>query len=267
MFETKKSFITVCLIALSVLLTSCYNKSIMFRATGNIINDQTLYENSIKERNYKIQPNDYLDYTVYTNAGERIIDPNFELRRTNVMMQMIEKHKFLVYQNGIARLPMIGEIKVEGLTLYQLDTTLQNKYKQFYEEPYVISKVINKRVFVLGTSSGTANNISNGRVIPLENENMTLVEVLALAGGLDYFSKADNIRLIRGDLKNPNVIIIDLSTIEGMKRANLLVQPNDIIYIERYQRKFIVGIQEIASVTTLLLTVFAFYFSIAQFTR
>ncbi|MFQ3575389.1 MAG: polysaccharide biosynthesis/export family protein [Cytophagales bacterium] len=239
----------------------------MFKTATDIINDQSFYENSIKEKNYKIQPNDYIDYTVYTNGGERIIDPNFELRRTVGIFQTIEKHKFLVYQNGIARLPMIGEVKVEGLTLYQLDTLLQNLYNKFYENSYVISKVINKRVFVLGTSSGTQNNIMNGKVIPLENENMTLVEVLALAGGLDYFSKANNIRLIRGDLKNPNVIIIDLSTIEGMQKANLLVQPNDIIYIERYQRKFIVGIQEIASVTTLLLTVFAFYFSIAQFTR
>jgi polysaccharide export outer membrane protein len=239
----------------------------MFKTASEIINNQELYERSIKEQNYRIQPNDYIDFTVYTNNGERIIDPNFELRKNNVGIQVFEKHKFLVYQNGIARLPMVGEVKVAGLTLYDLDTLLQNLYSKFYENPYVISKVLNKRVFVLGTSSGTQNNITNGKVIPLENENMTLIEVLALAGGLDYFSKANNIRLIRGDLKNPNVMIIDLSTIDGMKKANLLVQPNDIIYIERYQRRFIVGIQEISSVTTLLLTIFAFYFSIIQFTR
>ena len=39
-------------------------------------------------------------------------------------------------------------------------------------------------------------------------------------------------KLIRGDLRNPQIQLIDLSTIEGVKQSNLLLQANDIIYVE-----------------------------------
>jgi polysaccharide biosynthesis/export protein len=54
---------------------------------------------------------------------------------------------------------------------------------------------------------------------------------LALAGGITD-GKAHRIKLIRGDPKNPEVYLIDLSTISGMKQSNLVLQANDIIYVE-----------------------------------
>ena len=68
-------------------------------------------------------------------------------------------------------------------------------------------------------------------MVPLENENTSLIEVLALAGGVGG-SKAFRIKLIRGDLRNPQVFLIDLSTIEGLKKTNLQIVSNDIIYVE-----------------------------------
>jgi polysaccharide export outer membrane protein len=86
---------------------------------------------------------------------------------------------------------------------------------------------------------------NQGQVIPLTNENMNLIEVIALSGGVQNNERASNIRLIRGDLKNPEVYIINLSTIDGMTKANLQVQPNDIIYIEPVRRVLTESLQEI----------------------
>jgi polysaccharide export outer membrane protein len=96
-------------------------------------------------------------------------------------------------------------------------------------------------VFVLGAPGG--------QVISLANDNMNLLEVLALAGGLDgpntggsggslyrFGGKASNVRIIRGDLKNPRVQQIDLTTLDGMRRANLQMEPNDIVYVEPVRR-------------------------------
>ncbi|RZK29654.1 MAG: hypothetical protein EOO63_08590 [Hymenobacter sp.] len=86
---------------------------------------------------------------------------------------------------------------------------------------------------------------------------MNLLEVLALAGGVDattagsgarYGGRVDNIRIIRGDLKNPQVQFIDLSTLEGMRRGNLQVEPNDIIYVQPVRRPFQETLTEIAPV-------------------
>lgn len=241
----------VLVLLISVLLTSCYNKSVMFKTDHEYKGDTAMQKLFAVEKSYIIQPNDYIVFNVFTNKGERLIDPNYELRKSTAIIQNIEQQKFLVGLDSSAIFPMIGKIKVSGLKLRTLDSLLTIKYSEFYNDVFVISKIVNKRVFVIGSASA-GTMASNTKVIPLENENMNLIEILTIAGGLDNLAKAHNIRLIRGDLKNPTVMIIDLSTIEGMKKANLIMQPNDIVYIERFQRKFIQSIQESSGVISMI---------------
>ena len=75
-------------------------------------------------------------------------------------------------------------------------------------------------------SGGKAN------VINLLHNNTTLLEALALSGGIANTGKAKRIKLIRGNMKDPEVYLIDLSTIEGMKQGDMVLQANDIIYVE-----------------------------------
>jgi polysaccharide export outer membrane protein len=80
------------------------------------------------------------------------------------------------------------------------------------------------RVVVLG--------LPQSKVVPLPYENMTLAEVIAMAGGLDRDSRADNVRIIRDD----QLYVANLSTAQGYTNNNMLVQPGDIIYIEPIRR-------------------------------
>jgi len=211
-------------------------------------------------RNYRIQPNDYLSVHVYTNKGERLIDPNGELQfgtpgtpgaaatpaatRTTgrgAGQTNTSSTDYLVQADGRVRLPIINEVSVQGLTLLEADSVLKVRYDKYYIESFVRTGVSNNRVIVLGASGG--------QVIPLTNDNMNLIEVLALSGGVDattgnsnnarYGGRVDKIRVIRGDLKNPQVQFVDLSTLEGMRRGNLQVEPNDIIYVEPIRRPFL----------------------------
>ena len=212
----------------------------MFRTKGQVISNPGLDALSKAEKNYVIKKDDYLEIFVYTNKGERLVDPNQEMvKQLNSgalagNIERIQNVRYLVETSGEVKLPLLGRLRVEGNSLRQLDSILQIKYSDFYEDAFVISRITNKRVFVLG-NTGNKSQMS-GKVIPLDNENMTVIEVLTIAGGLDELAKSYNIRLIRGDLKNPNVYLIDLSTIEGVRMSSLNVQPNDIIYIERQRR-------------------------------
>ncbi len=207
------------------------------------------------EQNYIIQPNDYLDVQVFTNRGERILDPNGEILRSLssggiLQNQVQERPRFLVQNNGVVKLPMVDYVKVSGLTLLQTDSLLQTLFTKFYKDVYVITRVMNNRIIVLGSPGG--------KVIPMVNDNMNLIEVLAQAGGIDKTGKAHNIRLIRGDLQNPSVQIIDLSTIEGMRKAALNVEPNDIVYVEPVRRIFLEALADylpvFGAVTSVLTT-------------
>lgn len=190
------------------------------------------------EKEYKVQINDYLSVEVYTNNGERLIDPNFDIRRSeNERRGETLTPKYLVRQDSTVSLPMVDQVNVVGLTIPQIDSVLALSYTKYYEEVFVISRILSRRVIVLGPAGG--------KVVSLENENMNMVEVIALYGGISDLGKSKNIRLIRGDLSDPQVEIIDLSTIEGMKKASLDMKSLDIIYIESRKKTFSETVREL----------------------
>jgi len=218
------------------LLSSCgiYRNRIMFQTDSEIVPGNVELAVAEADKNYVLQKNDFIEVEVYTNEGELIIDPNNEIMReigAGMNMQQLNQQRnpqFLVREEGLVKLPLLGDVPLEGLTVFEAEALLQREYSEFYEDAFVIVRYVNKRVIVLGTTGG--------QVIPLLNENTNLIEVLALAGGVGTQSRVDKIRLIRGDLDNPEVRIINLSTIEGMKDASLKVVSGDIIYVQPVQR-------------------------------
>jgi len=205
------------------------------------------------EKNYVIQSNDNLELEVYTNKGERIIDPDMELTKDlpNQALNSKPIPTYLVDIRGIAKFPMIGEVKVEGMTIREAEAILQKQYESFYLDSFVILRYVNKRVIVLGATGG--------QVIPLTNENIHLIEVLALAQGVSNDAKAHNIRVLRGD----QVFVCDLSTFDGYLKNNIGIEPGDIVYVEPIRRPVSEGLRDYgllvslaASLTTLIVVLF-----------
>jgi polysaccharide export outer membrane protein len=115
-------------------------------------------------------------------------------------------------------------------------------------------KVINRRVIVFPGNGGKA------QVVQLTNNNTTVIEVLALTGGIAEDGKAYKVKLIRNeDKKKPQVFLMDLSEIDGLSAGNTVVMANDIVYVEpRYRfAKTLVG--EITPVLTLLSSTLLLY--------
>ena len=216
----------------------------MFKPAEGFISDPLRQEALTVEKNYIIQKNDYLKMDVFTNKGERAIDPNPQLSNTpsGAPATNAQAFTYLVDLNGIAKFPMVGELKLEGLTLRQGEEILQKEYEKYFKESYVILSYTNKRVIVLGAMGG--------QVIPLTNQNVNLVEVLALAKGLPNDAKAQNIRVLRSN----QVFVVDLSTIEGFKAGNMLIQPGDIVYVEPVRRGLSEGLRDYATLFTIMIS-------------
>lgn len=202
---------------------------------------------TVAEKNYIIQANDLLELRVYTNNGERLIDPNNELLiAQNQNRQEEDKPEFLVLDDGTVKFPMIGLVKIEGMKINEAEDYLEKKYDNFYKDAFVRLKYLNKRVVVLGAPGG--------QVIPLESENISIIEIVALAGGIDQGGKAQNLRLIRGDLHNPEVFLIDLSTIKGTRTSMMDAMPGDIIYIEPRVKVVSEGTRDFMAVFSILVS-------------
>ena len=218
----------------------------MFKTQDGFQPDKITSEVLRAEKNYIIQQNDYLKLEVYSNKGEKLIDPNPELSNLSVNQQTLirQQPNYLVDLEGIVKFPMIGEMKLEGLTLRQAEEIIQKEYQKYFKEPFTLLTYANKRVIVLGAPGG--------QVIPLINQNVSLVEVLGLAKGLDNTAKAQNIRVLRKE----KVFLIDLTTIDGYKSGNMLIEPGDIVYIEPVRRPLSEAFRDYAGIIGLAVSIY-----------
>lgn len=235
--------------AVSMFSCKTYKQDIMFKLDENFSETDLSQALAIAEKNYRIQKNDLLSLSLFTNKGERIVDPNFELRQGNLNQNqlLINRYTYLVREDGLVKLPIIGDADLLGLTINEAEQQLQQLYAEYYKDPYAMLGFENKRVVVLGANGG--------QVIPLVNDNTSLIEVVALSGGIGQGSKSQNVRVIRGDLKNPQVFLIDLSTVSGMRQSMLRLEPGDIIYIEPWRRVWLETLRDVSPVLSLVSSV------------
>lgn len=174
---------------------------------------------------YNIQKGDILSLEVFSREGFELIDV---LNNGTNAKSNINPYSYLVEQDGFVELPLFGRINVLGYTSNELEDILELKAKAVFNNPFAILKVTNRKTFVFKGSTA--------QVVSLNESPTNLLEVIAKSGGIGDNLKAYNIKIIRGDLKNPEIILIDLSTIEGLRGAELTIQSNDVIYIEKRYR-------------------------------
>jgi polysaccharide export outer membrane protein len=103
---------------------------------------------------------------------------------------------------------------------------LEGLYAEYYHRPFIMLNIINRRVVVFPGGGGDA------KVINLDNNNTTLTEVLAQAGGLAKRGDARKVKLFRRRPEGGrDVFMFDLSDIEGLKHADMVIQGDDIVYV------------------------------------
>lgn len=232
-----------------VVLSGCksYKQDILFRLDDNFTEEDLSQVTTEIEENYPLKANDVLLLDVFTNQGERLIDPNFELSAGGAagqqQQQFRDRFQYVVQSDGSAMFPVVGNIRLEGMTLFEAEIELSSKFNEIYKDSFIKLRIGNRRVFVLGAPGG--------QVIPLPNENTNLIEILANAGGVNLGAKAQNIKLIRGEL----IYKINLSTIAEMKATNMNVEPGDIIYVEPWRRPWLETLRDISPALSLVSSV------------
>ena len=256
--RSSKTLKNIFVIFILPLLLSCkvYKQDIMFRLDERTP-DLAAAVQSV-EKNYVIQVDDILTIDIFTNDGERIIDPNFEFQ----MQGQIQNNGFfnyLVQQDGNVKVPIVGKVKLDSLTIDEAERELEKAFDEFYKGSFARVNYNNKRVVVLGANGG--------QIVPLANENMSLLEIVAISGGIDFGARAHNIRILRGDLLDPEVYVVNLNTVEGMTQSIIPIEPGDVIYIEPWRRTFFEGLRDITPVLSATTSLIAFVLLIDNLTE
>ena len=98
-------------------------------------------------------------------------------------------------------------------------------YKLYIKNPYVKTEIKNQRVIVIG-------EVKKPGVVSVTNGTMTVIEAIAQSGDLTDLAARNNVKIIRGDLRNPTVRTIDIANIVALNESSLFLRPNDIIYVQ-----------------------------------
>jgi polysaccharide export outer membrane protein len=208
----------------------------------------------LPSEDYKLGPGDRFSFLFSTNNGEKIIAGLSGVQGLDG--QVLQKsgnniQDYLVRQDGTAEIPLIGNYTVSGLTIIQLEDSLQSLLSKTYNDPFVQIRVTNQRVVVF-PGRGSA------QVVYLNNVNSSLLEVIALSGGISNEGRSNSIKLMRKKATGKREIYkIDLSTIQGLKQAEMIVQSNDYIYVDYKPRYASAILQEVGPWLSLVTTTLA----------
>jgi len=240
-------------------LSSCriLRPNLMLKTPKDYVFDQL--NDTMTREDYRISRTDAVSLRILSNEGFKLVDFSNNGAPSNISSNSVIET--LVEQDGTIKVPLIGRVKVEGLTAREAEQLLETKFSEFYVGPYVILRVTNKRVSVFPGAGGA------GKVIPITNLNTTVLEALAYAGGITDDGKAYRIKLVRAAKPKPKVYLIDLSTIEGLEAGNTVVQANDVIYVEPRPRFVSRAIAELAPYVSIVSSAILIYTYIVVFKK
>lgn len=226
-------------LAVIVLLSSCsINKDIMFRTDTEF--DFTKPNLDSTNNSYQLAPFDYVTVNLFTGNGAMIFDYSTSGVDVRVNFAGFELY-YILDEFGEVELPVIGKVKIGGMTIPEAQDFLEKQFVN-YNNPYCLIRVINKRALVF-TGEG-----SKGTVVPLTNQQVSVIEAIAVAGGVQKRGNASKIKLIRNINGKEEVYRIDLSTIAGIQDARMVVQSGDIIYVEPVPQLTTEFIQDISPI-------------------
>lgn len=227
----------VCLLALSTLLVSgctSYKKSLYLQ------NEQVLNE-SLEGQLYdfRIMPKDELTITVSTTDPEasapfyRKIGQSKESGSTsNIGMNNADLLSYLVDNNGCIDFPVLGMVKVMGLTNRECEALLRQKLQPYLKEvPNVTVRTSNYKFSVLGEVNAPGTYTTDA-------EKVTVFEALAQAGDMTLFSIRDDVQLLREDsLGVRRVYHLDLTQADVAQSPYFYLQQNDVVYVKPTRAK------------------------------
>lgn len=222
--------VTLFNIILIILLSSCgsYKKIPYFQD----LNHASLTQEQVK--NFSpliIQPADILGINVSSRNPES--SAIFSIANGSNSDASGEKSisGYLVDQNGNIYLPLIGKLKVAGISTSDLRDKLNQMLLTYYKDPVVNVKLLNFKVSIFG-------DVLRPNTYSLQNERTTITQALSLAGDLNITAMRTNVILIREQDGKRNYIPIDLTSKNIFESPYFYLKNNDEIYVQPDRTKY-----------------------------
>jgi len=193
----------------------------------NIPKDTVLRTHDLNIREYRIQPLDLLSVQFETLSDESDLfdflaklNPQGRMSNPN----MAAANGILVDKAGELEYPVLGKIKVGGLTLFEAQDTLKRIASRYIQDVAVRVRMLNFRYTVLGEVRGE-------QTVTSTNTRLTMSEAIALAGGFGEMADRANVKVIRQNENVAEIYYINLLEEQFIESKYYYVQQNDVIVV------------------------------------
>jgi len=170
-----------------------------------------------------LQPDDQLVITV-SAMDPKAVSP-FNLINEFPGQDPTRRLTYLIDKNGEIDYPILGKIKLGGLTRIEAVEFLKGKLREYIVDPGVNIQITNFKVTVLA-------EVSRPGTFTLENERVTVLEALGLAGDLTINGVRNNVMVVRETPENKEFFRLDLTSQEVVNSPAYYLKQNDVVYVE-----------------------------------
>lgn len=173
----------------------------------------------------RILKNDILNIVVNSTSPESNVMFAFNSNGAINSGGFYEKEGYRVNDMGSIKFPVLGEIKIAGLTIAQAQNLIEERLNKIVKNAVVNVKFMNFRITVIG-------EVNHPSTFTVQNEKINLLEALGLAGDMTPFGKRENVLLIRENDGKRMMVRVNLNNKEVLNSPYFYLKQNDVIYIE-----------------------------------
>lgn len=182
----------------------------------------------------RILPKDQLTITVSTTNPDAAVPFNLTIptpyntnTRSTYSQAMLQS--YLVDNAGYIQFPIVGALKVGGLTKSEAEQLIQTKIKHYMnaeETPIVTVRMSSYSISVLG-------EVARPGTFMVSREKISILEALAQAGDLTIYGVRDRVQLIREDANGKKEFhMLNLNDANIINSPYYYLQQNDVVYVE-----------------------------------
>ena len=222
----QKNFFKCLLLIGFISVSACVSKKDIVYFQNDEI-DQAKVSNSYKT---VIKPDDLLQITITALDIEAVRPFNLAAvtysTSSNSAIGMAQQQTYLVDTKSEIEFPVLGKIKIGGLTRDEAINLLKEKLSPDYiKKPNINISIANYKISILG-------DVQRPGSYNIPNERITILDALALAGDVNISAQRNNILIIREEGAKKVQYRVDLRSNKLLTSAVYYLQQNDVVYVE-----------------------------------
>ena len=213
------------------MLAACTSyKNVPYLQNPEAVND---LEGTLPLYDAKIMPKDLLSITVNTTDPQAAAPFNLTVQTPlNAALTNINTttqptlQQYLVNNSGEIDFPVIGTLRVGGLTKNEAESLIRERLRPYLKEaPIVTVRMANYKISVLG-------EVARPGSFTIGNEKVNVLEALAMAGDMTVYGVRSEVAVTREVDGVRTIEYLDLTSTDIFNSPAFYLQQNDVVYVK-----------------------------------